>query len=146
MRRSGDLFAVHPLELTTFKTIFEDGEQWTICVNAFQPQLSIGSTDLDFLLGDIFMRNVYSMSVDHYVPFCFFPLFMHARDRFNYGDVMSQNRTEPPSIQFLSRTNQSQAHQEFLTERKINLESRPPLYDISKINAAGDDSVLWVDL
>ncbi|KZP08022.1 hypothetical protein FIBSPDRAFT_901603 [Athelia psychrophila] len=59
---SGDSFAVHPLELTVFKTIVEDGQQWTIFTNAFQAQLSVGATDLDFLLGDIFMRNVYSVS------------------------------------------------------------------------------------
>ena len=58
---SGDAFAVHPLELTILKTLMEEGTEWTICVNTFQPQLSVGATDLDYLLGDIFMRNVYSV-------------------------------------------------------------------------------------
>ncbi|KAF7973882.1 hypothetical protein HWV62_14008 [Athelia sp. TMB] len=57
----GDAFAIHPLELTIFKTVMEEGLEWTICVNTFQPQLSVGATDLDYLLGDIFMRNVYSV-------------------------------------------------------------------------------------
>lgn len=58
---SGNKIAINPLELTLLQTIIEDDQQWTVCVNAFQPQLSVGSGDLDFLLGDIFMRNVYSM-------------------------------------------------------------------------------------
>jgi hypothetical protein len=58
---SDEGFAINPLELTTIQTIVEDGQKWTVCVNAFQPQLAVGSGDLDFLLGDIFMRNVYSV-------------------------------------------------------------------------------------
>ena len=60
---SGTSFPINPLELTTLQTIVENGHQWTVCVNAIQPQLAVGSGDLDFLLGDIFMRNVYSMCV-----------------------------------------------------------------------------------
>ncbi|KZP14519.1 acid protease [Athelia psychrophila] len=122
----GDSFAVHPLELTIFKTIVEDGQQWTICTNAFQAQLSVGATDLDFLLGDIFMRNVYSV--------------------FNYGGLTPKNQTQPPSIQLLSRTNQLLAYQEFAVQRAISLSSRPPLYDISKLNATKNDVVDWLDV
>ncbi|KIM88482.1 hypothetical protein PILCRDRAFT_85591 [Piloderma croceum F 1598] len=59
----GTSFPINPLELTTFQTIVENGQKWTVCMNAIQPQLAVGSGDLDFLLGDIFMRNVYSMCV-----------------------------------------------------------------------------------
>lgn len=39
-------------------------EQYTVCIAAFRPPLDGTQHELDFLLGDIFMRNVYSV----YVP------------------------------------------------------------------------------
>lgn len=57
----GDTFSINPLELTVLQSVTEHGQQWTICVNSFQPQLAVGSGDLDYLLGDIFMRNVYTV-------------------------------------------------------------------------------------
>ena len=72
---SGTSFAINPLELTTLQTITENGQKWTVCVNSIQPQLAVGSSDLDFLLGDIFMRNVYSMCV--FVTIFFILIFYH---------------------------------------------------------------------
>ena len=57
----GDTFSIDPLELTVLQNVTENGQQWTICVNSFQPQLDVGAGDLDYLLGDIFMRNVYTV-------------------------------------------------------------------------------------
>lgn len=60
---SGTSFPIDPLELTTLQTVVENGQKWTVCVNAIQSQLDVGSGDLDYLLGDLFMRNVYSVYV-----------------------------------------------------------------------------------
>lgn len=134
---SGTSFAINPLELTTLQTIAEDGQTWTVCVNSIQPQLAVGSSDLDFLLGDIFMRNIYSVYVEFFFHFARWVSsskgsnFPHS---FNFGDISpSQNKKESPSIQLLSRTDQLQTFQSFVPTRKITLRSRAPLYDITRL-------------
>ena len=39
------------------------GREWTICVNTINPQVNPYGSGLDYVLGDIFMRNVYSVYV-----------------------------------------------------------------------------------
>lgn len=59
-------FAIDPLELTMLQNITKDGQQWTICVNTFQTQMPVNADNprhADFILGDLFMRNVYSVCV-----------------------------------------------------------------------------------
>jgi hypothetical protein len=60
---SNDYLAINPLELTRLATFTDGNTQYTVCTSAFRPQLSSTGSDMDFLLGDIFMRNVYSVLV-----------------------------------------------------------------------------------
>ncbi|KAG1749656.1 aspartic peptidase domain-containing protein [Suillus paluster] len=113
-----DHFPINPLELTRPATFTDGGNQYTVCVSAFRPQLSSTDSDMDFLLGDIFMRNVYSV--------------------FNFGNITSSSDdNKDASIQFLSRSNQDQVYQEFQQQRTQNLKNLPPLYDVSKIHSDG---------
>ena len=41
--------------------VTDQNDQYTVCINAFRPPLDGTPHDLDFLLGDVFMRNVYSV-------------------------------------------------------------------------------------
>ena len=57
---------------------------------------------------------------------------------FNYGDISASDpvKTEA-SIQFLALTNQTEAIQNFAALRNTTLQSRAPLYDISKLEGTG---------
>ncbi|KIK47909.1 hypothetical protein CY34DRAFT_798777 [Suillus luteus UH-Slu-Lm8-n1] len=116
-----DYLPINPLELTR-PAIFTDGNsQYTVCTSAFRPQLSSTGSDMDFLLGDIFMRNVYSV--------------------FNFGNPTSNNDdNKGASIQFLSRSNNDQVYQDFQQQRTQNLKNLPPLYDLSKMRSDGTSS------
>ena len=52
------------MELSTPLRVMDHDDQYTVCINAFRPPLNGGQHDLDFLLGDVYMRNVYTV----YVP------------------------------------------------------------------------------
>ena len=63
---------------------------------------------------------------------------------FNFGDISpSQNKKESPSIQLLSRTDQLQTFQSFVPTRKITLQSRAPLYDITRLANQTGKPVDW---
>ncbi|KAG2075286.1 acid protease [Suillus decipiens] len=115
-----DYLPINPLELTR-PAIFTDGNtQYTVCTSAFRPQLS-RTDSMDFLLGDVFMRNVYSV--------------------FNFGNLTSNNDDDKgASIQFLSRSNKDQVYQDFQKQRTQNLKNLPPLYDLSKLRSDGTSS------
>ncbi|KAH7929963.1 acid protease [Leucogyrophana mollusca] len=113
-----ETFALNPLELTSPVTITEQGKQYTVCLNAFRPPLTETGNQLDFLLGDIFMRNVYSV--------------------FNFGEATSDGQNyKGASIQFLPRTNRDQVYQDFESQRKTTLQAHPPLFDLSKVHPDG---------
>ncbi|KAF9225690.1 acid protease [Gyrodon lividus] len=113
-----DTYPINPMELTTPVTITDNGKQYTVCLNAFQAPLNGEQADLDFLLGDIFMRNVYSV--------------------FNFGNSTTPgDDTKSSSIQFLSRTNQDQVYQNFADNRKQSLRAHPPLFDLTKLKSDG---------
>ncbi|KII87031.1 hypothetical protein PLICRDRAFT_663523 [Plicaturopsis crispa FD-325 SS-3] len=60
----GDTFAVDPLDLTIVTTSIQaNGSTYTVCVNAFQAQAAGIPGEVDMILGDTFMRNVYSVYV-----------------------------------------------------------------------------------
>ena len=65
---SGETFSIDPLEISQVQTMIHEGREWTICVNTINPQVNPYGSGLDYVLGDIFMRNVYSV----YVTFQFF--------------------------------------------------------------------------
>ncbi|KAG1889345.1 aspartic peptidase domain-containing protein [Suillus subluteus] len=116
-----DYLPINPLELTRLATFTDGNAQYTVCTSAFRPQLSNTGSDMDFLLGDIFMRNVYSV--------------------FNFGNITSNNDDDRgASIQFLSRSNKDQVYQDFQQQRTQNLKNLPPLYDLSKIRSDGTSS------
>ena len=56
----------------------------------------------------------------------------------NNGDISASDpvKTEA-SIQFLALTNQTEAIQNFASQRNTTLQSRAPLYDISKLEGTG---------
>jgi hypothetical protein len=61
------------------------------------------------------------------------------RVSFNFGDIsLYNNTTESASIQLISRTNQSQSYRDFVAKRNTTLRSRPPLYDIKRLNQSSD--------
>ncbi|KAH7887120.1 aspartic peptidase domain-containing protein [Phlebopus sp. FC_14] len=113
-----DTYPINPMELTTPSTISDRGTQYTVCMNAFRAPLNGKFGDVDFLLGDIFMRNVYSV--------------------FNFGNSSAKGEdSKGASIQFLSRTDRDQAYRLFEERRKESLKSRPPLFDLSKLHTDG---------
>ena len=60
---SGETFSIDPLEITQVQIMTRGGREWTICVNTINPQMDPYGPGLDYVLGDIFMRNVYSVYV-----------------------------------------------------------------------------------
>ncbi|KIJ62117.1 hypothetical protein HYDPIDRAFT_30669 [Hydnomerulius pinastri MD-312] len=113
-----DSYPINPMELTTPVTITDGGKQYTVCLNAFRAPLNGKQVDMDFLLGDIFMRNVYSV--------------------FNFGNSTTPgDDTKTASIQFLSRTNKDQVYQNFEEHRKESLKAHPPQFDLTKLHTDG---------
>ncbi|KIJ09248.1 hypothetical protein PAXINDRAFT_17648 [Paxillus involutus ATCC 200175] len=116
-----DTYPVNPMELTTPVTITDNGKQYTVCLNSFRTPLDGKQPDMDFLLGDIFMRNIYSV--------------------FNYGNsTTSGDDSKSASIQLLSRTNKDQVYQDFAAARKQSLKSYPALFDLTNLKSDGTTS------
>lgn len=57
---SGQEYPIHPLDLTTMEIDFEDNIQRdsTFCLSALNP--TSPNEEYDMILGDSFMRNVYT--------------------------------------------------------------------------------------
>jgi len=91
-------YYIHPLDAIIVGGEYDDGTP--VCVGTFQPNpLSFGSELFDMVLGDAFLRNVYT-----YI---------------NFGNFEDENvqTTQPPFIQLLNLTNPNEAHQEFVKSR-----------------------------
>ncbi|KAH7909605.1 aspartic peptidase domain-containing protein [Hygrophoropsis aurantiaca] len=113
-----ETFSLNPLELSSPVTVSSKGKQYTVCLNTFRPPLATTGNEFDFLLGDIFMRNVYSV--------------------FNFGQAAADGQNNKgASIQFLPRTNKDQVYRDFEGQRKMNLQAHPPLFDLSKVRPDG---------
>ena len=70
----------------------------------------------------------------------------HSR-RFNYGNqTMGGNYTTQPSIQFISKTNSSDAYNDFKQKRQNNLKSMPSTIDPSSIDCSVAATVLTTSL
>ncbi|KAF8556844.1 acid protease, partial [Imleria badia] len=115
-------YPINPMELSTPVRVTDHDDQYTVCINAFRPPLNGVQHDLDFLLGDIFMRNVYSV--------------------YNFGNETTTHDdpnadTKGASIQFLSRTNRDQVYADFEGHRRSSLKVFPPLFDLTKLHANG---------
>lgn len=110
------------MELSSPVRVINHDGQYTVCVNAFRPPLNGVQHDLDYLLGDIFMRNVYSV-------------FNFANGSTTHGDTDAD--AKGASIQFLSRTNRDQVYADFEWHRKNSLRMYPPLFDLTKLHTNG---------
>jgi len=102
---AGVEYPVHPID--TVVATLDDNNQIT-CFSGFTT--SSGDTSEDFLLGDSFLRNVYSL--------------------FDFGSFIS-NSSSAPFIQLLSTTNAAQAASEFNTlsaqrNQTLSGKSTPP--------------------
>ncbi|KAJ7469567.1 aspartic peptidase domain-containing protein [Mycena latifolia] len=100
----GHAYPIHPLDMTDMYTqVGPDGRNYTVCIGSITNGGSITNrtNDNDALFGDSFLRNVYTV--------------------FSFG-----NNTNPPSVQFLSVTNASDAADDFARIRQQRLAVDPP--------------------
>lgn len=107
---------VHPLDLTDVKVTDGNGQNITFCTNAYEPGES-GGEDLDIILGDAFLRNVYAL--------------------YNYGNFvkdLSGHSVDTPFIQILPLTDAQKASAEFKEVRTKELASLPPQIDVTTVN------------
>ncbi|TFY73648.1 hypothetical protein EWM64_g10364 [Hericium alpestre] len=109
---AGQEYPVHPLDVTqVLSDTAKDGTQFSFCVGMWQP-FNLGPTHFggfDMLLGDAFLRNVYTACI------------------YNYGNISKEGKpTATPYIQLLSTTNASEAAHDFKVSRKKQLSQLPP--------------------
>ncbi|KAG9309960.1 aspartic peptidase domain-containing protein [Chiua virens] len=120
---TGATYPINPMELSSPVRVTDQKDQYTVCVNAFRPPLNKQTEhELDFLLGDIFMRNVYSV-------------FNFANGSTMHGDANAD--AKGASIQLLSRTNRDQVYADFENSRKESLKAQAPLFDLRKLHTDG---------
>ncbi|KAF8706625.1 Acid protease, partial [Rhizoctonia solani] len=117
----GHTIPIHPLDLTQVHTVTSTrGTNYTVCINAFEPFSSnAGGGEVDFILGDAFLRNVYSV--------------------YDYGDFvqgLSGYAQGDPYIKLLPLTDPTAASAEFKTARAATLSATgmPPQLDPKTIN------------
>ncbi|KAA1467341.1 acid protease [Dentipellis sp. KUC8613] len=98
---------IHPLDLNTIADRESDSDP-VVCGGAYQPNnLGTGFSDFDMLLGDGFLRNVYTL--------------------FDYGNVTSAGDViEDPYINILPLTNAKDALGDFNRSRQNALSQLPP--------------------
>jgi len=105
LKFSGNSYPVHPLDATVDPTIFGSAARKTssganACIGIFQPvSFDTGSNPTyDIIFGMGFLRNVYTL--------------------INFGDFIAGSTSKAaPYIQFLSITNPSDAHTDFVNAR-----------------------------
>ncbi|KAL0579550.1 hypothetical protein V5O48_002479 [Marasmius crinis-equi] len=89
----GQVFPVHPVDI-----IPKDIANPSRCVGSFVPQsLSIGAGSFDWLIGDNFLRSVYSV--------------------YDFGDFDSNNKMGDPYVRLLSLVNPDSASKDFVSAR-----------------------------
>ncbi|KAF9534331.1 aspartic peptidase A1 [Crepidotus variabilis] len=85
---AGEMFPVHPLDVSPTSTVDP-----TKCVGSFVPQNFAVGNDFDWIVGDNFLRSVYSM--------------------YDFGDFDSNNVMGDPYMKLLSITDPDEASAEF---------------------------------
>ncbi|KAF8608214.1 acid protease [Ceratobasidium sp. AG-I] len=118
----GHNIPIHPLDLTQVQTISttSGSQNFTVCINAYQPFSSnAGGGEVDFILGDAFLRNVYSV--------------------YDYGDFIqgfSGLARGDPYIKLMPLTDATAASAEFKKARAASLSAAgmPPQLDPTTIN------------
>ncbi|KAI0316832.1 aspartic peptidase domain-containing protein [Amylostereum chailletii] len=124
----GEQFAVHPLDMAELAYYAQpNGTYNTVCYGTYLPFSAVNSlSNLKyFLLGDVFMRNVYT-------AFNFGNYTMSG----NYSILTSNFPSSPPSVQFLAKTNAEEAHAEFQARRAETLLDYPPVLDPSSVDCS----------
>jgi len=119
----GQSFPMHPLDLTTVTEVESDGTKYTICISAFHA----GDTeDFDLILGDSFLRNVYSV--------------------YDFGHPSaSDDEGVMPVMQLLAQTDPEKAKTEAVQAREATLSTRPPEISPDQIPGATADANLSAD-
>ncbi|KAH7334923.1 aspartic peptidase domain-containing protein [Rhizoctonia solani] len=117
----GHTIPIHPLDLTQIQTVTTTrGTNYTMCINAYQPFSSnAGGGEVDYILGDAFLRNVYSV--------------------YDYGDFVqgfSGLAQGNPYIKLLPLTDPTAASAEFKTARAASLSAAgmPAQLDPTTVN------------
>ncbi|CAE7134058.1 unnamed protein product [Rhizoctonia solani] len=117
----GHTIPIHPLDLTQVQTVTTTrGTNYTMCINAYQPFSSnAGGGEVDYILGDAFLRNVYSV--------------------YDYGDFVqgfSGLAQGKPYIKLLPLTDATAASAEFKTARAASLSAAgmPAQLDPTTVN------------
>ncbi|KEP55610.1 putative aspartic-type endopeptidase CTSD protein [Rhizoctonia solani 123E] len=117
----GHTIPTHPLDLTQVQTVTTTrGTNYTMCINAYQPFSSnAGGGEVDYILGDAFLRNVYSV--------------------YDYGDFIqgfSGLAQGKPYIKLLPLTDPAAASAEFKSARAASLSAAgmPPQLDPTTVN------------
>ncbi|KAG9094398.1 hypothetical protein FRC07_011307 [Ceratobasidium sp. 392] len=117
----GQTIHIHPLDLTQPQVVTtKSGQNYTMCQNAFQPFSSnAGGGQVDYILGDAFLRNVYAL--------------------YDYGDYIqgySGLTQGNPYMKLLPLTDPTAASAEFKTARAASLSAAgmPPQIDPQSVN------------
>ncbi|KDQ06684.1 hypothetical protein BOTBODRAFT_39405 [Botryobasidium botryosum FD-172 SS1] len=114
----GQRFLIHPLDLTQPQGLqFGSMPNQTWCTSVVSPAtFGAGTSDLDLLLGDTFLRNVYAV--------------------YNFGDTNpATGAPGEPYVQILSLTDQTEAAADFKASRTKALASLPPLGNLAALQA-----------
>ncbi|THH26649.1 hypothetical protein EUX98_g7539 [Antrodiella citrinella] len=96
-------YPIHPIDLTSPNSIADDGT--FLCQGTFS--YNFPGTGLDFILGDAFLRNVYSL--------------------YDFGDWASVGTT-PPFMQILSTTDIDQANAQFDALNQARIQQAISIY------------------
>ncbi|VDB90967.1 unnamed protein product [Peniophora sp. CBMAI 1063] len=99
---------IHPLDLTQIVDLRPAGLNYTICIETYSGTSSVEDTGEDFLLGDVFLRNVYTS--------------------FYYGSYNTTgSMIKSPAVKMIPVNHDVDAtYSDFLTRRRQKLASLPP--------------------
>lgn len=62
MISSGQNFSIHPLDMSVVETdVLPNGKNYTACIGTYLEDEDRGEGAYDIVLGNTFLRNVYSM-------------------------------------------------------------------------------------
>ncbi|KAG8708041.1 hypothetical protein FRC12_015902 [Ceratobasidium sp. 428] len=121
----GHTIDIHPLDVTRVATQVWGDKNVTFCHGAFQPLTGSGGGSYDVILGDSFLRNVYTV--------------------WDYGDFIDGTTGSPrgnPYIKLLPLTDPTAASAEFKSARAAHLATLPPQINVSTVNDANGPQVI----
>ncbi|KAG8708040.1 hypothetical protein FRC09_001478 [Ceratobasidium sp. 395] len=121
----GHTINIHPLDVTNVVTQVWGGQNVTYCYGTFQPLTGSTGGGYDVILGDSFLRNVYTV--------------------WNYGDFIDGTTGSPrgnPYIKLLPLTDPTAASAEFKSARAAHLATLPPQVDVSTVNNPNGPQVI----